>query len=115
MKTNNVLNVCKRPFDWKKSAKNYLSLMQSALQCAVVERRASRTWKGDMSKVLDEIRKAIKKSKLSRYAISKATGIDQGHLSKLMAGQAGLSVDRLELLADFLELEITIRPKRKGK
>lgn len=68
-----------------------------------------------MGKVLDEIRKGIRKSEHSRYAIAKATGIDQGHLSKLMAGHAGLSIDRLELLADFLGLEIIIRPKAKGK
>ena len=64
-----------------------------------------------MSKALKEIRKAIKASTMSRYAISKATGIDQGQLSKLMAGHAGLSISSLELLADFLGLEVTIRPK----
>ena len=68
-----------------------------------------------MAKLLDEIRRAIKRSEHTRYAISKATGIDQAQLSRLMAGKIGLSIDTLEQLADFLGLEIVIRPKRGTK
>ena len=68
-----------------------------------------------MSKVLNEIRKAIKSGGISRYALSKATGIDQAQLSKLMSGQGGLSIASLEKLAKHLNLEITIRPKRRKK
>jgi transcriptional regulator with XRE-family HTH domain len=68
-----------------------------------------------VGKLLDSIRKAIEASGKTRYAIHKATGIDQGQLSKLMKGQAGLSLDTLEKLADFLGLEIIIRPKRKAR
>jgi transcriptional regulator with XRE-family HTH domain len=66
-----------------------------------------------MAKVLDQIRKAIRASGKTRYAIFKATGIDQGQLSKLMKGEAGLSLENLEKLADFLGLEIILRPRRK--
>ena len=68
-----------------------------------------------MSNVLDEIRQAINESDHSRYAISKMTEIDQSQLSKLMAGKRGLSIESLERLADYLELEIVIRPKRRRK
>jgi len=68
-----------------------------------------------MGNVLDEIRRAISESEHSRYAISKATDIDQGQLSKLMAGKRGLSIESLERLAEFLELEIVIRRKRRRK
>ena len=68
-----------------------------------------------MGKVLDEIRRAIQQGGESRYSISKATGISEAQLSRLMAGQAGLSINRLELLADHLGLEIIIRPKRRRK
>lgn len=68
-----------------------------------------------MSKLLATMRKAIEASGKTRYAIHKATGIDQGQLSKLMKGQAGLSLDTLEKLADFLGEEIIIRPKRKAR
>ena len=68
-----------------------------------------------MSEVLEQIQKAIEDSDVSRYAISKATGIDQGHLSKLMAGKASISIEKLQTLLDFLGLEIIVRPKRKAK
>jgi len=68
-----------------------------------------------MGTVLDDVRTAIDRSEFSRYRISKATRIDQGQLSKLMGGEAGLSIASLERLAEFLGLEIVIRPKRRQK
>ena len=68
-----------------------------------------------MSTLLDQIRDRIERSGKSRYAIWKATGITQGHLSRLMTGEAGLSLDTLERIADYLGLEIIIRPKRRRK
>lgn len=68
-----------------------------------------------MSKILQQIRDSIEVSEKSRYRISKETGIDQGHLSNLMKGLAGVSVEALEKLAECLNLEIVIRPRKKGK
>ena len=68
-----------------------------------------------MTKILRAIREAILESEETRYSISKATGIDQAQLSKLMKGKVGLSLDSLQKLADFLDLEIIIRPKGKKK
>jgi transcriptional regulator with XRE-family HTH domain len=68
-----------------------------------------------MSKILQQIRDSIEASEKSRYRISKETGIDQGHLSNLMKGLAGVSVEALEKLAECLNLEIVIRPRKKGK
>jgi methylphosphotriester-DNA--protein-cysteine methyltransferase len=65
-----------------------------------------------MGTVLDEICKAIEQSNQTRYAISKATGIDQAQLSKLMKRETGLSLQRL---LDHLELEIKIQPKAKRR
>jgi transcriptional regulator with XRE-family HTH domain len=66
-----------------------------------------------MAKLLGAIRNAIRESGESRYAISKATGIDQAHLSRLLQGTSGLSLASLETLIAYLDLEIIIRPKRK--
>jgi len=66
-----------------------------------------------MGDVLDEIRKAIEASGKTRYRLWKETGIDQSHLSRLMKGEAGLSVASLEKLAEALGLEILIRPAQK--
>jgi transcriptional regulator with XRE-family HTH domain len=68
-----------------------------------------------MTKLLETVRKAIEASGKTRYAIHKATGIDQGQLSRLMKGQTGLSLESLEKLADFLGLEIIVRTKRKAR
>jgi hypothetical protein len=69
-----------------------------------------------VSKIIQQVRQAIKESGHTRYAISKATGIDQGQLSKLIHGQCGLGLDALERLAEFLGWEIIFRPNaKKGK
>ena len=71
-----------------------------------------------MARILDAICDAIEASDKTRYRIAKDTGISQTQLSRLMSGERGLSIDALERLADYLELEITIRPKqrrRKGR
>ncbi len=64
-----------------------------------------------MTLILKAIRRAIRESGQSRYAIAKAVGIDQGHLSKLMKGRAGLSLESVEKLAEFLDLEIIVQKK----
>jgi transcriptional regulator with XRE-family HTH domain len=63
-----------------------------------------------MSKVFDEIRKAIEVSDKTRYRLWQETGIKQSQLSRLMSGQGGVSVENLERLAEALGLEIVIRP-----
>ena len=65
--------------------------------------------------LLKAIRKAIESSEVSRYRIAKDTGISQPQLSRLMGGKAGLSIEALERLADYLGLEIIIRAKRQRK
>jgi len=68
-----------------------------------------------MERILDQVRRAIKASGTTRYAISKATGIPQSQLARLMTGEKGLSIESLERLANCLGLEIVIRPKRRQK
>lgn len=66
-----------------------------------------------MADLEDIIRKAIKSSGETRYRIAKDTGISQAHLSRVMSGDRGLSVEMLERLADHLGLEIVIRTRRR--
>lgn len=54
----------------------------------------------------DQLRKAIEGSGQSRYAICKAIGLDQGHLSKFMHSERGLSLDVLDRLCAYLKLEL---------
>ena len=64
-----------------------------------------------------QVRRAIADSGLSRYAISKASGVDQAALSRFMAGKVGLTLTSLDALADVLNLRIVVgKPKRqKGR
>ena len=68
-----------------------------------------------MSGLLDAICGAIETSGKTRYRIGKDAGISQPHLCRLMTGERGLSIDALETLADYLELEIVMRPKRRQR
>ena len=70
-------------------------------------------------KINDEIRRAVRDSRLSRAAICRAAGIDQGLLSNFMAGRRRLGVADMSRLADALGMELIVRPlpgrrRRKG-
>jgi plasmid maintenance system antidote protein VapI len=69
------------------------------------------------TKLSDEVRKAIDDSGESRYAIAKATGIDESALGKFYNGQRGITTDTLDRLAEHLKLRIVMdrKPKSKGK
>ena len=57
----------------------------------------------------DEVRWAVENTLLTRYEISKRTGIDQSALSRFMRGQRGLSTRTLDKLATLLDLGVVIR------
>ena len=66
----------------------------------------------------DQIRRAIRDSGMTRYAIHRATGIDQATLSRFMSGKRGLPMKTLDVLAEFLGLRVVMdgpRQKDKGK
>ncbi len=54
----------------------------------------------------DQLRQAIQRSGQSRYAICKALDLAQGQLSKFMHGERGLSLDVLDRLCAYLNLEL---------
>ena len=66
--------------------------------------------------ITEQVRLAIDARGESRYAICKATGIDQGQLSKFMTGKLGLSLDALDVLCAYLGLELkpAVGRTRKG-
>ena len=68
-----------------------------------------------MGQLLDAIRGAIEASGKTRYRIAHESGVAESALSRLMSGERGLSIDAMERLAEYLELEITIRPKRRQR
>jgi hypothetical protein len=63
----------------------------------------------------DQIRAAVDASGMSRYAICLGAALDQGTMSRFMAGTAGLSTPTMDKLADFLDLIVVKRPRPKRR
>jgi transcriptional regulator with XRE-family HTH domain len=64
----------------------------------------------------DEIRAAVKRSGLSRYAICKSLGIPQSSMSRFMSGENWLGQDSIDALAELLGFHVAAAklPKKKG-
>jgi hypothetical protein len=58
----------------------------------------------------DQFRDAVNGSGMSRYAICKAIGFNQGAMSRFMSGKGGLSTDVLDRLAALLGLTVVVKP-----
>ena len=65
--------------------------------------------------ITERIQEAIRSGGMSRYAISKATGIDQGLLCRFLKGQSSLSFETADKVLDALGLEVVIRPRHSTK
>jgi hypothetical protein len=82
--------------------------------------QASNEWDVFMAKnrarFSDEIRAAVERSGLSRYAICKALSIPPSSMPRFMSGKNWLGQDTLDALAELLDLHIAAgkRPKKKG-
>jgi transcriptional regulator with XRE-family HTH domain len=63
----------------------------------------------------DQIRRAIDDSGLTRYQISKETGLDESALAKFYNGQRGLSMEGLNALGECLKLTVIMRRRKPGK
>ncbi len=61
----------------------------------------------------DVLKNAIEKSGVSRYRIAQDTGILETSLSRFMRGETSLRLDKADVLAEYLGLELV--KKRKAK
>lgn len=68
-----------------------------------------------MGQLTKAIAAAVNASDQTPYAIAKGANVARSQLSRLLSGERGLSADAIERLADYLDLEIVIRPKGKRK
>jgi len=57
-------------------------------------------------KLSDQVRQAVEKSGMSRYAICKAIGMQESVMSRFMNSKGGLQQDSLDALANVLDLRI---------
>lgn len=63
----------------------------------------------------DQLRRAVEGCGLSRYAISKATGIPASVLSRFVAGGRGLRSENIDKLSTYLGLELTAKAGKARK
>ncbi len=68
-----------------------------------------------MRTMTDTLRKAIRESGLSLYAIAAATGVKRPSLSRFMAETQSLRLDKADALAKFFKLELKPARRRKGE
>ena len=63
----------------------------------------------------DQLRRAVERSNLTRYEISKRTGIAQSILSRFVNQGAGLSMESINKLCECLRLRLVVEDRRKKK
>jgi predicted transcriptional regulator len=66
-------------------------------------------------KLSDQLRRLIETSPMTRYEISKQTGIAQSTLCKLVQGERGISTDSWDLLGECLNLRLVVDEPRTKK
>jgi transcriptional regulator with XRE-family HTH domain len=59
----------------------------------------------------DQLRRAVLRADVTRYRIAQDTGISEPHLSRFVRGQAGLSMQHIDTLMDYLGLTICKKDK----
>ena len=65
------------------------------------------------SSLSEQIRKAIASADVTRYRIAKETGIEESTLSRFMSGERGLSMEALDALFKYFDLDIVARRKNR--
>ena len=63
----------------------------------------------------EQLRQAIENSGLTRYQISKETGIHQSILGRFVHGEMGLAMETIDRLCEFLGLSISQQRKQRKK
>jgi transcriptional regulator with XRE-family HTH domain len=65
--------------------------------------------------ISESIRELIETCGQSRYRISQETGISQSNLSRFMSGQTNLSMNAIDRLCQYLEVQLTLPGRRSGR
>ncbi|MCA9030825.1 MAG: helix-turn-helix transcriptional regulator [Planctomycetaceae bacterium] len=58
------------------------------------------------SPLSDQLRTLIRESGITRYKIWRDTGVSQSLLSKFMSGAQGLSLEKIDVLCEYLALKL---------
>lgn len=72
-------------------------------------------YSGVMATVTATLRAALERCGLTRYAVSKATGIPESTLSRFVAGGKPLRGENIDKLSEYLGLALTAKPTKARK
>ena len=61
----------------------------------------------------EQLRDAVRNADVTRYRIAQDTGITEGQLCRFVHGQSRLTLDTIDVLAEYLGLELVQRSKRR--
>ncbi len=66
--------------------------------------------------ISEQLRKSILEAPITRYELSKRSGVGESSLSRFIHGRQSLTLASIDAIGDVLGLQIVVRqPKRKGK
>ena len=68
-----------------------------------------------MTAISDRVIRAIETCGMSRYALSKASGVSEGELCRVVAGQRSMTLRTLDRLAPFIGVRVTVKRPKKTK
>jgi len=63
--------------------------------------------------VSERIREAVETARVSRYRISRDTGIEESALSRFLSKERALSMNAIDALAEYFGLELVQRRRTK--
>lgn len=64
--------------------------------------------------ISEKLRECIEKSELSYNQIAQNAGVPTPSITRFVAGERGLSMDVIDRLAKYFQLELTDKPKKRG-
>lgn len=61
------------------------------------------------SSIVEQLRKAMRDSGQTEYAIAKGSGVSQSVVNRFATGERGISLDTAAKLCDYLDLDLRTR------
>ena len=85
-----------------------------ALKWALTKRKLCYNMK-TMARLNDQVIRAIETCGMSRYKLARVSGVSEGELCRVVAGQRSMTLRTLERLAPHIGVQLTVKRPRKGR
>ena len=68
-----------------------------------------------MARINDQVIRAIKTCGMTRYALAQKSGVSEGELSRVVAGQRSMTLRTLDRLAPYIGVKIAVKRPQRGR